>query len=82
MFAVLADTSTGNNIPAGTRWMKKVDTSNNGSTAMLVKLDVDWLIYQNIPLKDVTNVDILNSNDHWAAEQAQILWQSHKERDK
>ena len=57
---VLPYTSPGNNILVGTGWMKKVDKCNNGSTTMLVELDIYGLIYRNIPLKYVNNVEILN----------------------
>ena len=57
---VFPDISPGNNIPIETVWVKKVDKCNNVSTIMSVKLDVDVLLYHNIPLKDVTKVGILN----------------------
>ena len=52
-------TSPGNNIPAVTGWVNKVENFNNGSTTIYVKLDVDLLLYRNISLKYVTKVDIL-----------------------
>ena len=52
-------TYPGNNIPSGTDWVNRVDKCNNGSTTILVKLDIDGLIYHNIPLKYVTKFDIL-----------------------
>ena len=57
---VLQYTFTGNNIPEGTLWVKKIEKWNNVSTAMSVKLDVYEFIYHNIPLKDVIKVDIFN----------------------
>ena len=57
---VIPYTSTGNNIPEETGWANKVEKCNNVSTTMSVKLDVDGLLYKNIPLKYVTKVDILN----------------------
>ena len=48
---VLPDTSYGNNILSGTGWVKKLYKFNNGLTATSVKLDVDGLLYHNIPLK-------------------------------
>ena len=43
---------------------------------MAVKLDVWGMIYHNIPLKDVTNIDILNI----IYSVRDFLWKSHKER--
>ena len=60
MVNVLPYTSPGNIISEGTGWVKKVEKCNNGSTTISVKLNVDGLIYHNIILKDVTEVDILN----------------------
>ena len=57
---VFPDTFTGNRIPEGTGWVKKVDKCNNGSTKISVKLNVDELLYQNIPVRYVTRVDIVN----------------------
>ena len=57
---VLPYKSTGNNITAGNSSEKKVDKCNDGSTTMSVKLDIYGLIYRNIPLKDVNNVEILS----------------------
>ena len=57
---VFPDTFTGNRIPEGTGWVKKVDKCNNGSTKMSVKLDVDGFLYHNITLKGVSRVYILN----------------------
>ena len=58
---VLPDTFPGNIITAVTSWVKKVDICNNVSTKISVKWDVDGLLSQNIPLKDVNKVDILNT---------------------
>ena len=60
MVAVLPDTSPRNNIPSGTGWVKKVQKCNTGSNTTSVRLDVNVLLYHNIPLKYVTKVDILN----------------------
>ena len=57
---VLIDKFPGNNILTGTGWVKKVDKCNNGSTKISVKLNVDELLYQNIPVRYVTRVDIVN----------------------
>ena len=57
---VLPDTFPGNNIPVGTGWVKRVEKWNNRPTTMSVKLDIDGLLYHNIPPKYVTNLDILN----------------------
>ena len=57
---VLPDTSPGNNTPTGNGWVKKVEKCNNVSTTTSVKLDVYGLLYHNIPLKDVTKVEIKN----------------------
>ena len=58
MVDVLQDTSPVNNWQTGTGWLNIVEKCNNGSTTVSVKLDVDGLLYHNIPLKNVTNVDI------------------------
>ena len=60
MVDVLPDISPGNNIPERTDWVKKVEKYNNVSITISVKLDVDGFLYHNIPLKDVTNVGIVN----------------------
>ena len=54
------DTYPGNNILTGSGWINKVDKCNILSTAMSVNLDAYGLLYQIIPLKDVTEVDILH----------------------
>ena len=60
MVDVFPDTPPGNNIPAGTGWVKKVEKWNNGSATLSVKLYVYGFIYHNITLQDVTRVEILN----------------------
>ena len=40
--------------------MKKLEKCNNVSNTTSVKLDMDRLLYHNIPLKYVTKVGILN----------------------
>ena len=47
-------------MPAGTGWVNKVEKFKNRSTTISEKFDIYGLLYQNIPLKDVTKVDILN----------------------
>ena len=60
MVDVLPDTSIENNTLAGTGWIKKVEKRDIGSTTVSMKLDGDGFLYHNIPLNDVTKVDILN----------------------
>ena len=60
MVDVLPDTYPDNNIPSGTGWVTNVEKCENGSATLSVKLDVDEFIYQNLPLKNVTKVEILN----------------------
>ena len=60
VFYVVSYTYPGNNIQTGTGWVNKLEKCNNGFTTMSVNLDVDGFIYPNIPLKDVSKVDVLN----------------------
>ena len=55
---MLPDTNPVNNMPAGTGWVNKVEKFKNRSTTISEKFDIYGLLYQNIPLKDVTKVDI------------------------
>ena len=59
MVDVLPDTSPGNTILARTGWVNKVYKFNNVSTTISVKLYVNGFLYHNIPLEDVTKVDII-----------------------
>ena len=47
---------------------------------MSVKLYVDIFLYQNIPLKDVTNIDILNRVYSEPRKKRKMLLQYHKKR--
>ena len=47
-----------------------------------MKLYTDGLLYYNIPLKYVTNIDILNIMYSEIPKKTKILWQSHIESDK
>ena len=60
MVDVFPDKSTGNNIPEGTGWVRRVERYNHVSTTMSMKLYVGGLLYHNIPLKGMNKVDILN----------------------
>ena len=81
---VFAYKSPGNNTPEGTGWMKKVDKWINGSTKMSVKFYVDGLIYHNIPLKNVTKVEILNTmySDIWKIENVVTISKRNRQRRK
>ena len=60
LIGVLQDKYPISNIPEVTGWVNKVEKYKNGSTKISVKLDIDGLVYHNIPLKYVTKVDMLN----------------------